>query len=159
MEFNLWGTHEEAKPLSPSIQKMLEKMLGVTPPCRAGKRAPFASPPRRSPTPTANVSPPSLGRSFISDDADQRLPRARGKSYLDLLDWRADKEIAAPDLVVAPADEERVLEILRYCSEEGIAVVPFGGGTSVVGGLNPVPGTHRAVISLDLGRLRPAGGR
>src|SRR5699024_1769874 len=49
-----------------------------------------------------------VGESFISDDADQRLPRARGKSYLDLLDWRADKEIAAPDLVVAPADEEQV---------------------------------------------------
>lgn len=153
MEFNLWGTHEEAKPLSPSIQKMLEKMLGVTPPM-----------PRRE-AGTIRLSSPRVtdadrerfaaivGKSFISDDADQRLPRARGKSYLDLLDWRADKEIAAPDLVVAPADEEQVLEILRYCSEEGIAVVPFGGGTSVVGGLNPVPGAHRAVISLDVARF------
>ena len=153
MEFNLWGTHEEVKPLSPSIQKMLEKMLGVTPPVpRREAGAIRLSTPKVTDADRERFAA-IVGESFISDDADQRLPRARGKSYLDLLDWRADKEIAAPDLVVAPADEEQVLEILRYCSEEGIAVVPFGGGTSVVGGLNPVPGTHRAVISLDLGRF------
>mgnify|MGYP003694712559 CR=1 FL=1 len=59
----------------------------------------------------------------------------------------------APDAVLLPGDEEDVAAILRYCAEHSIAVVPFGGGTSVVGGLDPIRGDFKAVISLDLRRL------
>ena len=44
--------------------------------------------------------------------------------------------------------------VLEACAAEGVAVVPFGGGTSVVGGVDPERGEHRAVISLDLGSLK-----
>ena len=47
----------------------------------------------------------------------------------------------------------RVAEILRYCAQRSIAVVPFGGGTSVVGGLDPIRGQFKAVVSLDLRRF------
>src|SRR6185312_456219 len=48
---------------------------------------------------------------------------------------------------------DAIAAILRYCSDHGIAVVPFGGGTNVTGGLDPTRGRFGAVISLDLRRL------
>ena len=55
--------------------------------------------------------------------------------------------------MLLPADEDEVAAILRFCAHHSIAVVPFGGGTSVVGGLDPVRGDFKAVVSLDLRRL------
>ena len=81
-----------------------------------------------------------------------RLLHAGGKSTLDLLRRKEIKQ-DGPDAVVVPGDEEQIAAILRHCSEHGVAVVPFGGGTSVVGGLDPVPDGFGAVISLDLRRL------
>src|ERR1700722_21003708 len=43
--------------------------------------------------------------------------------------------------------------MLRFCADHSIAIVPFGGGTSVVGGLDPIRGDFKAVVSLDLRRL------
>ena len=79
--------------------------------------------------------------------------RCRGKSYLDLLAQRAGDCASAPDAVVAPGSAAAVAAVLAACSEEGVAVVPFGGGTSVVGGLAGERGRFSALISLDLGRL------
>ena len=53
-----------------------------------------------------------------------------------------------------PADAEQVRRVLEVCAAEGVAVVPFGGGTSVVGGVEPLRGAHERLVSLDLGRLR-----
>ena len=86
----------------------------------------------------------------VRDDRETRVLRCRGKSYLDLLAQRAGDCEAAPDAVVAPADHDAVLAVLQACNEAGVAVVPFGGGTSVVGGVEP---RRWPAISLDLGRL------
>ncbi len=61
---------------------------------------------------------------------------------------------AAPDAVVLPPDAEALRRVLDVCAGEGIAVVPFGGGTSVVGGVEPLRGAHQRLISLDLAALR-----
>ena len=89
----------------------------------------------------------------LADDNRMRLLRRAGKSYLDLLEQRSGRVEDAPDAVVAPASHDAVAEVLRICAEARVAVVPFGGGTSVVGGLAPLRGEHEAVISLDLGAL------
>jgi alkyldihydroxyacetonephosphate synthase len=89
----------------------------------------------------------------VGDDRLARVLRCRGKGYLDLLAQRAGDCESAPDAVVAPADEAGVAAVLRVCAEEEVAVVPFGGGTSVVGGLAGERGRFSALISLDLGRL------
>jgi alkyldihydroxyacetonephosphate synthase len=86
----------------------------------------------------------------VRDDHEARVLRCRGKSYLDLLAQRAGDCASAPDAVVIPGD---VQAVLRICAEEGVAVVPFGGGTSVVGGLAGLRGPYDALVSLDLGRL------
>ncbi len=89
----------------------------------------------------------------VRDDAEARVVHCRGKSYLDLLRQRAGDCEDAPDAVVAPGTPEAVQAVLNACNEAGVAVVPFGGGTSVVGGLEPLRGTWSALVSLDLGRL------
>ncbi len=59
----------------------------------------------------------------------------------------------APDLVAYPGSHDEVTALLRVCSERRIAVVPFGGGTSVVGGLEPAAGAFAGVVALDVRRL------
>jgi alkyldihydroxyacetonephosphate synthase len=95
----------------------------------------------------------AVGGDGVRDDRAARVLRCRGKSYLDLLAQRAGDCAAAPDAVVAPADHEQVRAVLQRCSDAGVAVVPFGGGTSVVGGLEAQRNGRPAAISLDLGRM------
>ncbi len=89
----------------------------------------------------------------LRDDRRSRILRCRGKSYLDLLAQRTGDCRSAPDAVVAPGSADAVAAVLDVCASERVAVVPFGGGTSVVGGLAGERGGHAALISLDLGRL------
>jgi alkyldihydroxyacetonephosphate synthase len=89
----------------------------------------------------------------VRDDRQSRVLRSAGKSYLDLLAMRAGQPPHVPDGVIAPATHDEVLEVLRACNELAVAVVPFGGGTSVVGGVAADAGPFEAVVSLDLGRM------
>ncbi|GGN29421.1 alkyldihydroxyacetonephosphate synthase [Lentzea pudingi] len=89
------------------------------------------------------------------EDAD-RVGRAGGLSYVDLLRHRGYGSLAVPDAVVLPSSPEEVVEVLSVCVEYDVAVVPFGGGTSVVGGVEALRGSKSAVVVLDLvglGRL------
>ena len=87
----------------------------------------------------------------VSDDG--RLRHAAGRSYLDLLRLRSGDAGDVPDAVVHVADATRVQAVLLACAAADCAVVPFGGGTSVVGGVTPLRGAHRSVITLSLRRL------
>ncbi|MGH7291100.1 MAG: FAD-binding oxidoreductase, partial [Myxococcota bacterium] len=89
---------------------------------------------------------------YVSDDYG-RLLRSGGKSTLDLLRRRDSSVQDAPDAVLLPADEDQIAAILRHCAQRSIAIVPFGGGTSGVGGHDPIRGDFKAVVSLDLRRL------
>jgi alkyldihydroxyacetonephosphate synthase len=89
----------------------------------------------------------------VRDDRETRVLRCRGKSYLDLLAQRAGECADAPDAVVSPGSHDEVLAVLQICMDAGVAVVPFGGGTSVVGGLEPERGGFTSLVSLDLGRM------
>ncbi len=89
----------------------------------------------------------------VLDDASRRQ-RTRGKSTPDLLRQRAGDLTDAPDVVVRPGNHDDVQGVLDYAQEHRIAVVPFGGGTAVTGGLAPDRDGFVGVISLDLGRMR-----
>jgi alkyldihydroxyacetonephosphate synthase len=95
----------------------------------------------------------AVGANASTDDED-RLRHAAGRGYVDLARLRNGALEAAPDAVVMPPDAESLRRLLEVCAAEGIAVVPFGGGTSVVGGVEPLRGPHGRLISLDLGALR-----
>ncbi|WP_438353477.1 FAD-binding oxidoreductase [Microbacterium sp. CJ88] len=93
-----------------------------------------------------------VGAARATRDDTARRGHLGGKSTPDLLARRADGVQTAPDAIVSPADHDEVAAVLRECAARGIAVVPFGGGTSVVGGVAPERGGHGAVIALDLAR-------
>jgi alkyldihydroxyacetonephosphate synthase len=94
-----------------------------------------------------------VGSSNVLVDEESRLGRSAGLSYLDLVRYRSGGELAVPDAVVLPADPDQVTAVLAACAQFRIGVVPFGGGTSVVGGLSPLRGDLAAVVALDLVRL------
>ncbi len=154
MKWDAWGDPEAAKPLSDGIRSLLKQALGVE---ESGgtelePQQVKLRPSALSPTDRDALSA-IVGTQYCIVDDRARLLRAGGKSTLDLL-RRKDRGVQdAPDAVLLPADEDGVAAILRYCSQRSIAVVPFGGGTSVVGGLDPIRGQFKAVVSLDLRRL------
>jgi alkyldihydroxyacetonephosphate synthase len=93
------------------------------------------------------------GAENVREDHGERVLHAAGKGYPDLVRLRAGTPDGAPDAVVLPASHEEIRALLEQCASRSLAVVPFGGGTSVVGGVAPLRGSHRAVIALDTRRL------
>ncbi|WP_246142750.1 FAD-binding oxidoreductase [Nocardioides rubriscoriae] len=95
-----------------------------------------------------------LGAEHVhTDDATRRL-RTRGKSTPDLLRARAGDLADAPDAVVRPGTHDEVAAVLAWAVEHHVAVVPFGGGTSVVGGLVARRDGYAGLVSLDLVRMK-----
>lgn len=94
-----------------------------------------------------------VGTEHVLLGRDDRLGRAGGMSYVDLMRHRGTGDLAVPDAVVVPADPEQVQRVVEVCAEHRIGLVPFGGGTSVVGGVTSSAGDLGAVVVLDLCRL------
>ncbi|HEY5625983.1 MAG TPA: FAD-binding oxidoreductase [Dehalococcoidia bacterium] len=92
-----------------------------------------------------------LGAQSVTTDDATRAVFSLGKGYKDLVRIRRGEVPNATDLVATPATEDHVLEILRMARRHGLAVIPFGGGTSVVGGVEPTG--DRPSITLDLAEL------
>ena len=158
MKWNAWGDPAEAKPLSEGIRSLLRQALDID---DAGAADLEPDQVRLRPSALSPADREGLaeivGTAYCGIDDRARLLRAGGKSTLDLLRRKDTGVQDAPDAVLLPGDED-VAAILRYCAEHSIAVVPFGGGTSVVGGLDPIRGDFKAVISLDLRRLNQLHG-
>ncbi len=108
--------------------------------------------------PVAEMLPSALSDAVGAENVfagdEDRLRHASGCGYADLARMRMGSLDAAPDAVLMPADAGALRRVLEICKAEGIAVVPFGGGTSVVGGVEPLRGAHSRLISLDLAALR-----
>jgi len=146
-----WGDPERAQPLPDSVTALLRELLGVrSEPAAPVKLADLAPAP---PRPVAEVLTDLVGEEHVRTDDETRIRHTRGKSTPDLLRIRAGDVRDAPDAVVLPGDAGEVAAVLARCAEHRIAVVPFGGGTSVVGGLAPDTGRFAGVIALDLRRL------
>jgi alkyldihydroxyacetonephosphate synthase len=96
-------------------------------------------------------APSGLGDLFNADHYE-RVSHALGKAYRDVVRGFRGEFENPPDLVAVPRDESEIEVVLEWAEAEGAAVVPFGGGTSVVGGVETRLG-DRPVVSLDLRRL------
>ena len=94
-----------------------------------------------------------VGAEAVHDGHSQRVLHAAGKGYPDLVRLRAGEPEGAPDAVLYPRSHEQLRAVLALCARSSLAVVPFGGGTSVVGGVAPLRGAHDGVIALDMGRM------
>jgi alkyldihydroxyacetonephosphate synthase len=98
--------------------------------------------------------PPASLASTFSETTFDRAAHSYGRSYRDLVRTTRRDFANPPDLVAFPENEQDVVRILDYCDGERLSVVPFGGGSSVCGGVEPDPDeAHRGCVTIDLGRL------
>lgn len=150
-----WGVDERAVRLPAHALDLLRTELGIS-----GERRPHVTLedvslpepalPERLRVRLARV----VGEENVRQDRRARVEHAVGKSYTDLVRIRSGDGSSAPDAVVLPGSAREVEEVLAALDEHEAAAVPFGGGTSVVGGVEPLRGGFRAAVTLDLSRMR-----
>jgi alkyldihydroxyacetonephosphate synthase len=149
-----WGHQSRRVTCTPALSAILEHQLGIGDVVRQPLALADVELPAIALEPRARQRLEAIvGPGWVRTDAVSRVTHAAGKSYLDLVRMRAGTPQGAPDAVVLPASHDEVLAVLVTCVQERVAVVPFGGGTSIVGGLEPLRGAQHAVIALDLARL------
>lgn len=110
------------------------------------------TPPRLAPALVAQLDQ-LVGSDYATSDHETRLRHALGRSTPDLLRLHTGVPLPAPDLVLAPESHEQIARLLQIASAQRIALTPFGGGTSVVGGLTPETERFQGWVALDLRRL------
>ncbi|HEX8754145.1 MAG TPA: FAD-dependent oxidoreductase, partial [Solirubrobacterales bacterium] len=143
-----WGYEDQA----PSATQLREAAEGIR--ARFGfggeveKPVPLAEVELRRP----RLKRPSGFGDLFSDGRYERVSHALGKAYRDVVRGFRGEFENPPDLVARPRDESEIEAVLSWAEAEGAAVIPFGGGTSVVGGIEARLG-ERPVVTLDLRRL------
>ncbi|NPV66056.1 MAG: FAD-binding oxidoreductase [Anaerolineae bacterium] len=141
--WNGWGDDTQDYPLPEGAAHFLEEALGpATPPVDAALEDVLAT------APPSRLPPHPL----IVTDAETRLRHTRGQSFPDWVALRSGRIGPLPDGVAFPTAGEEVRELLRYARDAGARVIPYGGGTSVVGHINPLPG-DAPVLTISLARM------
>lgn len=153
MRWDGWGDPHRETVLSDAMLGLIRDALGV-----AGEPRPRHTPDDVD-VPDSRLTDEDIARlaGIVGDEHVSRAPvdrllRAAGRSTPDLLRRRATVQ-SAPDAVVVPGTSDEVAAVLAWCADADVAVVTYGGGTAVTGGLAPLDGGHRAVISLDVRRF------
>ena len=159
-EMKWWGwgpegegfTHADKPELGPFIQAKigLDVSRVTSPP--PSLRSLHVAPPAPAPELTGDLQD-AVGPEHVSRDELDRVVHARGKSMRDLIRQRRGDLPRVPDVVVRPADEAQIAAILAAAVAHGAVVIPFGGGSSISGSLEPSAGETRPIISVDLGRM------
>ena len=154
MRPNGWGDPAQALVLPEPVRELLTQLLSLRP--RDTRPVEIDRIPLPDPVLPAGLMDELagvVGPAGVHTGPSQRLRHTRGKSTVDLLRMRRGDATDAPDAVVCPGSHDEVLAVLSLCGQQRVAVVPFGGGTSVVGGLTPVRSGFAGVVALDLSRL------
>ncbi|MBC7251414.1 MAG: FAD-binding oxidoreductase [Anaerolineae bacterium] len=154
-----WGTLDQSYPLEgrtafwPTLQAWLEIpeewIAHETPPIPLEDIS--LRPPRLNPRQFSALHK-LLSENAVRTDQRARIEHAYGKAYRDLVRLRAGHVPYPPDVVVYPDDEAQIASLLAWAADNDVAVIPFGGGSSVLGGVEP-PADDRLIITLDLARL------
>ncbi len=147
-----WAAHQDALAGREEVWTWLADALGM-PALLATPARPLESialPPPKLRDDAAAKFAAIVGADRVRTDAHERAFHALGRSYHDLLRLRAGELSLSPDAVLYPHGADEVLRVLQAASELGIAVVPYGGGSSVVGGVTAARGGFGAVVTLDL---------
>jgi alkyldihydroxyacetonephosphate synthase len=104
--------------------------------------------------PEPRLKPPKRFAEMFSDDRYDRVAHALGKAYRDVVRGFRGEFPNPPDLVAYPESPEDVDIVLNFCADEGAAAIPYGGGTSVVGGVEPrMREQYPGVVTIDLKRM------
>jgi alkyldihydroxyacetonephosphate synthase len=151
-----WGEDGHVVAMPDAAEALLREEVGLEP--GAPRRHPVSLEEVRLPAPRLPGAvrerlAAALGAEHVLDDREVRVAHSAGRSYPDLVRLRSGDGSSAPDVVVMPESAEHVRAALAACAEQRVAVVPFGGGTSVVGGVEPVSDGFSGAVSIDLRRL------
>lgn len=142
-KWNGWGDESTDFPANPGIKQFLIQELGESRALRdAGKDEVLAC------VPVSRLPSHPL----VSVDPWLRVLHSRGQSLPDWLAMRSGAMGPFPDGVAEPSSSQEVRTLLEWADRENITVIPYGGGTSVAGHINPLPGS-RPVLTLSLARL------
>ena len=96
-------------------------------------------------------APPSMS-AYCSTDTHERAVHSYGRSFTDRIKAFSLQFPNPPDVVAFPRNEHEVERVMHWCWGEGYAVIPYGGGSSTVGGIEP-PGDFDGVVTIDLRAL------
>ena len=141
--WNGWGDSSVAYHLPEKGPQLLVEMAG------AGNPAPDVSLESvLSGVPDSRLAAHPL----VAQDPLQRLCHARGQSLPDWIALRSGRISSFPDGVAQPMDSEQIVALIAFAEKSGAQVIPYGGGTSVVGHINPLAG-ERPTLTIDLRRL------
>lgn len=151
MHWSRWGDPAHAGPLSESAHTLVDTFIGTSDTPAVDPGAVRLSDPLAA-TLVEELAA-IVGAEHVLLDHENRLLRTRGKSTPDLLRLRAGDGSDSPDAVVRPATHDEVVALIDWCVRRHVALVPFGGGTSVVGGLAAQREGYAGVLSLDLQRF------
>jgi alkyldihydroxyacetonephosphate synthase len=160
LRWNGWGRKQDGFELSEArktalLSGLAERLGGALTPLPPAAALEQVRMPRSRLAPSALAAlERALGRERVSQSDRERAQHAAGKSFADTLRLRDGRLEHAPDAVAYPHDAESVQKLLEVARSEALAIVPFGGGTSVVGGVEPLlPAGKKAVVTLDTTRL------
>jgi alkyldihydroxyacetonephosphate synthase len=151
-----WGEDGHVVAMPEAATALLREEIGAdpsAPPRRHVALEEVRLPAPRLPATARERLSAAVGAERVRDDRGARVAHAAGRSYPDLVRLRVGDGSSAPDAVVTPESVDQVRAVLAACAERGVAVVPFGGGTSVVGGVEPVSDGFAGAVSIDLGSL------
>lgn len=154
-----WGVdgiafHHEDKPgFAPIVKRAIDMDLWSVEPARVPEFSELNIADSLAPAGLVSALEAAVGAENVTSDAMDRVVHVYGKSLRDLVRIRAGLVERYVDLVVYPGTEEEVAAVVRIASEQDAVLIPFGGGSNIVGSLEPLPGETRPVISLDLGRM------
>ncbi len=158
LRWNGWGKNDarfDTHGRDQAVWKFVARALGLTslPETPPLALAAVSLPEPRLSEKTLSALIGATHKERVRTDAFERALHALGRSYHDLIRLRAGDLSCAPDAVVYPESEAETLAVLRVAEENGIAVVPFGGGSSVVGGVEGSAPKGQPVVTLDTTRM------
>jgi alkyldihydroxyacetonephosphate synthase len=145
-----WGDPAQAESLADAVRALVDGFVGTRDTPAAEE---VSLPPGGLPGELLDSLRSAVGSDAVLTDDETRRLRTRGKSTPDLLRARSGDLADAPDVVVRPRSHEDVAAVLAWAVDHHVAVVPFGGGTSVTGGLAARREGYAALVSLDLVRM------
>jgi alkyldihydroxyacetonephosphate synthase len=155
-----WGTLDRGYPVEgrKALWSSLQEWLGLPDEAIERETPPFSLEdmslrPSRLDDPVLASLRALLGERAVRTEKPARVSHAYGKSYRDLIRIRAGHIPNPPDAVVYPIDQRQICSLLAWAAERDIVLIPFGGGSSVVGGLEPPEDDERPVLTLDLANL------
>ncbi|MBB2900316.1 alkyldihydroxyacetonephosphate synthase [Kineococcus radiotolerans] len=154
-----WGQegvafHHEDKP---NLAPFVKRVSGIdfdAPPAQVPELSELEVPASRAPQELREALVAALGAEHVHDDDHDRVVHTYGKSMRDLVRVRRGDFGRVPDLILYPGTEAEVEAVLRIALDADAVLIPFGGGSNIVGSLEAPREETRPVLSLDVGRMR-----